>query len=253
MATALLCGCQPIQHDQPELQRWGGILSDFRVSWDGAPGIDVESGPAVPARAFVESFKLAQYMGDIAYAYPGFAQAVTEQGNQRELWSRRPVLDAPLSKPLVGSESYRIMSVRQSGQITAVTVCNFRYAIGIEQDDGMFRSAGRNGVAEGRGITAVQVGLIAPDNPSDLPPQAGPLPAPADDVFGGWQVLGMLTFFSTKRPGFDAQWPTYAADQDECVEKAPMPPERRAFLVDGEHPRSDFPTSPATPGWPQES
>jgi hypothetical protein len=26
---------------------------------------------------------------------------------------------------------------------------------------------------------------------------------------------------------------------------------RRAFLTNGEHPRSDFPTSPPNPGWPE--
>jgi hypothetical protein len=93
---------------------------------------------------------------------------------------------------------------------------------------------------------------VAPPEGSieSLPPQTGPQPAPSDDVFGQWKIKGLLSFFSAHRPAFKSEWPTYEADVATCVAKAPDPPERRAFLVDGEHPRSDFPTSPPSPGWP---
>jgi len=71
------------------------------------------------------------------------------------------------------------------------------------------------------------------------------------DVFGAWKITGFLNGLRSPDPEFDKVWPTFGADTATCVEQAPDPPERRAFLIQGEHPRSDFPTSPPSPGWPE--
>jgi hypothetical protein len=42
-----------------------------------------------------------------------------------------------------------------------------------------------------QGIDTLRVRLTAPSN--ELPPQAGPAPAPAVDVFGDWKITGLLT------------------------------------------------------------
>jgi hypothetical protein len=118
------------------------------------------------------------------------------------------------------------------------------------KEESRFYSVAR-GLREPRGIFAERVTLVAPADDATLPPQQGPSPAPSTDVFGDWQITGYLHALSEMGPEFDAQWPTYEADINDCVAKAPDPPERRDFLVTGVHPRADFPSTPATPGWPE--
>jgi hypothetical protein len=83
-----------------------------------------------------------------------------------------------------------------------------------------------------------------------FPPQGGPAPAPAVDVFGDWNITGLLIDSGRLHSDFPKVWPTHEADLATCIEKAPDPPERRAFLKIREHPRTDFPTSAPSPGWP---
>ncbi|MCT7661768.1 hypothetical protein [Mycobacterium deserti] len=83
-----------------------------------------------------------------------------------------------------------------------------------------------------------------------MPPQEGPALAPYNNVFGDWKVIGGLSVFASALPGFDEEWPTFQEDEAACVAKAPDSAERRNSLMNGEHPRSDFPTLPAYPGWP---
>ena len=140
--------------------------------------------------------------------------------------------------------------MERSGRNVTVTVCNYQYGVAKQEANGNFRALAKTGPVDTRGIYGIRVLLVAPadESTATLPPQKGPAPAPSDDVFGDWQVTGFLT---ASADSSKVQWPNYAADQATCVEKAPDPPERRAFLVNGEHPRSDFPTSPASPGWPE--
>jgi hypothetical protein len=63
----------------------------------------------------------------------------------------------------------------------------------------------------------------------------------------------MLDSLSSDASGFAEAWPTYEADKAACVENAPDPAPVRAAIIDGTHPRSEFPTSPASPGWPERS
>jgi hypothetical protein len=253
-ATTVLAGCHLIGR-RGEIERWSGLVSDLRLQWSAEPGIDILTGAAVPVRAYTESSWLAHYMGNLDYAYPGFTRAVPpnapEDSPDIGARSRRPSLDRPLGKALIGNDRYHILSLTQSGRNVTATLCNYRYAVAMQEDNDTFKSV-QSGTGESRGIYTERVTLVAPGDESDpLPPQSGPQPAPSSDVFGGWQIVGFLSSFSTIRPGFTDQWPTHEADVATCVDKAPDPPERRAFLVEGEHPRSDFPTSPASPGWPE--
>ncbi|MEK1147877.1 hypothetical protein OSI78_21335, partial [Mycobacterium ulcerans] len=91
----------------------------------------------------------------------------------------------------------------------------------------------------------------APDTSPPLPPQRGPAPAPTTDVFDGWRIVGYAIHGPTDTLRLaPPQWPTRQADTNACVTKAPDPPQRRVFLADGVHPRSDFPTQHPYPGWP---
>lgn len=250
VASTVLAGCHVFDNRQPSIQRWGGLLGDLRYQWDAEPGIDILTGAAVPVRAFIESRMLAQSAGNLDYAYPGFTRAVPPDDPDDAAWDIRPNVNHSLDNALVGNERYHFLSLSRSADTVTATVCRYSYSVASQLEDGKYQSVARRLDWQPKGIDVERVTLAAPgDESSLLPPQAGPSPAPSDDVFGNWRITGYL--FSTSQPGFKSQWPTYDADVATCVDKAPDPPERRAALIDGEHPRSDFPTSPATPGWPE--
>jgi hypothetical protein len=253
MIGGVVTGCHASGSEQSEVQRWSGVVKDVRVQWTAEQGIDLVNGPAVPLRAYVESRSLAQSMGNLDYAYPGFEEAVkpnTDDGTGVGTDSRRPNTDGKVPVNLVGNEQNRILSLDRRGQAVVATYCQYTYTL-AHQLVGDNYEAAQAGVGESRGIYVQRVVLDEPPTGhSSLPPQRGPEPAPSRDVFGGWKVSRFLSSFDVKQPDFGVVWPTYDADLASCVAKAPDPPERRAFLIDGEHPRSDFPTSPPSPGWP---
>jgi hypothetical protein len=158
----------------------------------------------------------------------------------------------PVSRAAVGNNRFLIQSLTRSGQTVTATLCNYRYGLAHEQENGTFVSV-LNKAVNDQGIDPLRVRLTAPADESNnaLPPQAGPAPAPAVDVFGDWKITGLLTDFGRLHPDFPKVWPTYEADLATCIEKTPDPPERRAFLKNGDRPRTDFPTSAPSPGWPK--
>jgi hypothetical protein len=95
-----------------------------------------------------------------------------------------------------------------------------------------------------------------PDGGQASPPphQKGPAAAPVADVFDGWRIDGHLVD-AADDPNVQHcdEWPSQLSDAQQCQTKAPDPVERRKFLSDGVHPRSDYPTLPAYPGWPSAS
>lgn len=253
----LLTGCHLFNDDEPSIDRSSGPLSEQRYQWTAGPGIDLVTGPAVPIRAYMESRMDAQTMGTIDYAYPGFDRAVATKsadGDQDLFGSNlRPDEDTgAVSRAAVGNNRFLIQSLTRSGQTVTATLCNYRYGLAHEQENGTFVSV-LNKAVNDQGIDTLRVRLTAPADESNnaLPPQAGPAPAPAVDVFGDWKITGLLTDFGRLHPDFPKVWPTYEADLATCIEKAPDLLERRAFLKEGEHPRTDFPTSAPSPGWPK--
>lgn len=251
LASTVFVGCARQEQNETRIQRWSGMVADLRVQWDAESGIDLITGVAVPVRAYLESRLLAQYVGVLDQTYPGFARAVppNEPKNSPNISARdrQPPLEYPLREPLFGNIGYHIQSVTRSGRDVTVTVCMFNYAV-AKESSGKFSAFVTVGPVETRGILAARVLLTAPANESTgLPLQAGPADSPVEDVFGGWQVAGWLGATSDY---VKPQWPTYEGDRAACAQKAPDPLERRAFLLNGEHPRSDFPTSPPKPGWP---
>lgn len=234
------------------IERWQGLLEDLRFQWSAEAGVDLLGGPAVPVRAFVESFFLSQYAADLAYAYDGFDRAVPDTGSG--LWATRPALDVPLNTRLVGDDRYHIRAIEHVGDDVTATICDYRYRVASQTDGTSYRSVAQTGETNARGIYVMKVGLTRPPSPSDrLPPQSGPNPSPSTDVFGEWRVHGMLDFVSKEKDGFAAAWPTYESDLKTCIEKAPDPASVRASIIDGTHSREFFPTAPASPGWPEVS
>ncbi|HEX2213196.1 MAG TPA: hypothetical protein VHH12_07055 [Mycobacterium sp.] len=253
-------GCESSRDAAPGIDRKSGPLADERYQWTAAAGIDLLTGPAVPIRAFVESRLDAQAMASLDYAYPGFDEAVANPapGEEHDMLTNnlRPDEDrsagASASDSVrIGNDRLRIQSLTHDGNDVTAIVCHYRYGLAIEQQNGEFVSVVHDSVNDD-GIEAMMVKLRAPAQGSEpLPPQSGPAPAPTADVFGGWKIVGFLNGIRSPEPDFDKVWLTFDADTATCVEHAPEPPARRAFLSEGEHPRSDFPTSPPVPGWPE--
>jgi hypothetical protein len=257
-ASTALTGCHLLSSRDPTFVRWSGPVGELRAQWTAGPGIDLLTGAAVPVRGYIESRWLAQWAGSLDYAYPGFTEAVAanvDGGPDIGARQRRPVVETKLSSPLIGNSPFRILSIDGSGRDLWATVCNYTYSVSKKNDDGTYFSVARGESRQPAGIYATRVSLTAPTEPAQppLPPQEGAATSPEVNVFGGWQVAGYLSSLSTSRPGFEKAWPTYDADTQSCVDQAPDPPARITILINGNHPRSDFPTSPPSPGWPEKT
>lgn len=256
--TLLLSGCQLFGDDSPRVDRSSGPLADESYQWTGAPGIDLRTGAAVPVRAYVESRADAQTMGSLDYVYPGFERAVAAKPDDRDadmftvaLWPDERERRNDVVR--VGNDQYRILSLHRTGETAFAVLCHYRYGLALERDDGTYVSVLRDAVDDD-GIDALLIRMTAPREDADpLPPQEGPAPAPSVDVFGDWKITGLLSLHDEPDPRYAEAWPSQEADLARCVAEAPDPPERRAFLATGVHPRSDFPTSPPSPGWPEQS
>ena len=159
-------------------------------------------------------------------------------------------LDEAGSFPLPGMPGYHILRIDPSGDNVIAVYCNWGYGIAEDLGGGKYGAHSPSTPPGYEAVAAIWLMLSPP--PSGylpLPPQKGPAPAPADDVFGGWRVTQRLPGLpgETRVP---AEWPTMIDDVNTCVATAPDPPDRRLFLTHGTHPRSDFPALPPSPGWP---
>jgi hypothetical protein len=237
---------------------WDGIFADVRSQWTAEPGIDLVKGASVPVRAYLESRFLVSFSAKLERAYPGFTDAVlrNEPSDSPDIAARNRFPEDELNPgsglaPLTGNLGFHFLSESTTSDDVSVTVCRYIYAI-AKDDKGQFVSnVGAGPGPETRGVNAMRVRLARPSKPSgDLAPQTGSAPAPTDDVFGGWRITGFLAQGQLDYPG--PEWPNENADRTACINKAPDPADRRVFLVAGSHPRADFPTSPPSPGWPEE-
>lgn len=254
--TSGIAGCSFFGDSAPQLDRWGGPLSELRVQWASASDLDLTTGVAVPVRAYVESRWLAQRQGSLEYGYPGFLDATPPNADGPPFGAnfRRPEANNQVQSPFFGNETFRIMSIREEGRNVTATVCRYNYTVALKNDDGSYSSVVSLGSAEPRGIEVNRVLLVAPaDQGQPQPAMKGPEAAPSENVFGGWSIEAYQDSLFMPGPGLTSVWPTYDADLTACVDAAPDSPERRAFLSEGDHPREDFPTSAPSPGWPTAS
>ncbi len=256
------CGAGAVRHSAPAPKiPWAGTLADIRAVWSAEPGIDLLTTPAVVVRAYIESIFLAANAGDIGYAYPGFTNAVAPnapQGQPDSARDRWPDTEHPLHDRLVGTDRYHVLRVDTAGRQVAAVVCDWAYASALDLGDGNYGWKSTLPATDPAARIAVhQIVMTTPeDGPvAHLPPQRGTAAAPVDDVFGGWRIVGHnMTADRIPESNTDpAQWPSEVTDAKSCVDKARDPVDRRLYLVNGVHPRSEFPTLPPFPGWPAAS
>jgi hypothetical protein len=234
--------------------RWPPVLSNLHFLWSAEPNIDLVRGPAVIARAYIESGFLVSFGNSTDYLYPGFDHAVAPNqplgspASTVSLWPEPRQHD----KPLVGTALEHILRVDQTGRDVTVVVCYWTWGLALEQPSGMYQIQSAEAGA-GTAVSATRLSLTSPvdsnDNSKSL--QQGPSLYANTDVFGGWRVVGSLA--GSNSVGLIEEWPEVDQDLATCAIKAPETLERRQFLTTGEHPRSDFPTLPASPGWPAQT
>jgi hypothetical protein len=252
------CGPAAVQHPAALSKiPWTAKLADVRVVWSADPGIDLLTAPAVVVRAYLESIFVAANEGDIGYAYPGFTDAVAPNasgGQPDSARDRRPDTAHPLRDRLVGTDRYHILHIDTAGRQVTAVVCDWAYTSALDLGDGNYGWKATLPADPAARIAVHRVAMTAAAGRpiSPLSPQQGTAAAPVDDVFGDWHIVGH-DMTADRVPGINtdpAQWSAEVADAQSCVDKAPDPMERRLFLLNGVHPRSEFPTQPPYPGWP---
>jgi hypothetical protein len=250
-AVALVAACNstPTPPSPPPAPKgpWTGPLTDVRVVWSAEPGIDLLTGPAVVVRAYEESGTGITFGGSDDFLYPGYAHALPPPDAPPPA-PHYPEAHAPWRYPLVGTDRYHILRIEPSGTNLVAVYCGWFYGTAEDLGDGKYGSHNPTTLPSDA-IGTFRIALTPPpDGSQPLPPQKGPAPAPVDDVFGGWRIAQTLAAANYTSP--PPEWPTMVDDANTCAAKAPDPLERRLFLSAGTHPRSDFPTLPAFPGWP---
>ncbi|MBP1823019.1 hypothetical protein [Mycobacterium sp. OAE908] len=252
-AVAVVAGCHSGTPGQPAPPPppsgpWTGTMAQVRVVWSAEPGVDLLTGPAVVVRAFQESGTGVTFGGSEDFLYPGYAHVLPPPGTPPPA-PHYPHNPRANIHPLVGTDRYHILRIEPSGANLVAVYCGWFYGVADDLGDGRYGTDDPNR----RPTDTVGVFRLAltppPPGSAPLPPQKGPAPAPVDDVFGGWKITESMAAAAYLH-GPPPQWPTMVDDTNQCQAKAPDTREHRLFLSAGVHPRSDYPTLPAFPGWP---
>ena len=256
--TVLLClalvvaSCtrnEPKQPSPAPPAGWPSELSDFSFTWTAEPGINLTTdGAAIAARAYVESFFLAVITENDDYLYPGFGDAVEPDQSAGPPGTRElhPKLGDSEPDVYIGTVRHHVLSIARSDRDVALAACAFTYGSAIQGPDGTYSAIVGDAFAPAPGIYPMRIGLRAPEDVhAALPPQQGPSRTPFDNVFGGWKITSLQGgFLSTSR------WADYDRDRATCIAKADGSPGSHRVHPHVPSPRSDFPTLPAIPGWP---
>lgn len=270
----LLIGLTSCQGGGPppesEFVNWPASLNDFRFRWTAERGVDLVSGPAVPLRAYLESYRVAQFTADIDETYPGFDRAVPalplpHADAPAQLEVVRPAPDAePFGPPgpFYGNEFFHVLELTPTDGGFRAYVCDGVYQIfRAGEQPGRYVSVtdydSRTGINHVQGVKVWRVELSDSPAATDAPavasaPQRGPNPAPVGDVFGPWRVTG----------GSDFNWGTPIVNESVpfsesagvqrislCSDRMPQWRTERDAIMN--RVLDTPPTAePADPGWP---
>jgi hypothetical protein len=269
---------------------WPEKLNDFRFRWSADPGFELDSGQAVPLRAYLESWLVILYTDDPDAGYPGFERATPEPVDRTSPeWLETPFAvrdirgyhgtryyDVP-NQRIVGNEDLHVLRVEPMSSGFRAFVCDSTFDV-YEQRDGAptftpltFKSSSDTGEPDFHNMKVWRIEFNDHDSrlgptPPAAPtvPQLGPLPAPLDDVFGPWFVAGSTTVtfwsdidFPELRKGspeskqrFREALDAEAAMRQQCLDQYPL----NALRTRHEGPLSSTnhqPWSQPYPGWPE--
>jgi hypothetical protein len=226
-------------------------LPEFTFVWTAEPGIDlVTDGAAIAARAYTESYYLASITKNEKYLYPGFADAVEpdQPEGPPDKHELHPEIGNADPSVWVGTLRHHVLSIDRSGRGVILTACAYVYGTArpVPNSEEYTANIGPD-YDLNSGIYPMQIGFRAPsDSGSKSLTQEGPAKAPYNNVFGGWKTTSFLSDYMTDTKSWTEKEGILAA----CIANADGPPESRHFIPRRLYPRSDFPTLPATPGWP---
>lgn len=270
LALTGLTACGAENPPAPTFPNWPQSLADFRFRWAAEPDIDLVSGPAVPLRAYLESYRIAQLTQDIGDAYPGFDRAVpplpTDSHAPAQLLGIRPSPDAEQfgpPGPFYGNEYFHILEIAPIESGYRAYVCDGLYKIfrdGKEEDAGKYVSVAgygaRTGLLDVNGMKVWRVEFTdtppATGAPAMVTDQRGPNPAPGGDVFGPWRITGANDVrwgTLTNRESTADEWIDGAQRLSQCSDLLPHWRTERDANIEAS---LDTPPSaePASPGWP---
>lgn len=271
LSAVLLASCadpatDPAAAPPPEFPNWPTLLKDFRFRWSAEPGIDLLTGPTVPLRAFLESFRIAESTYDpnaVAapkfQTYPGFLDAVAKpQGpdhSPHQISYAWPV-PGPLYNldPLFGNEYFHVLQLDPIDGGHRAYVCDGRYNI-FRHDAQANKYISVLNPTTTNYYTMVVLWRVELRHNAPLPPpgpdQQGPHPAPLGDEFGNWTITATDTgtWGWENRPNPPDGAPDADAQHRRCLDRMPNPAAAMPTLATR---RLDAPPpfEPPTPGWP---
>ncbi len=268
-----LAGCQGDEAPpEPMFANWPATLNNFRFQWTAEAGVSLVSGPAVPLRAYLESYRIGQLTEDIGATYPGFDRAVPKLP--------APNSDAPVQLevvrpvpgveqfgppgPFYGNEFFHILELTPVEDGYRAYVCDGLYNIFREgEEPGKYVSvvkyaSNHAGLNDVNGIKVWRVEFTDTPPAADAPAmvtgdQRGPNPAPVGDVFGPWRITGASDFAwgtDIKREFTADETVDGAQRSSQCSDLLPQwRTERDAIIKRVLDTPPD--AEPASPGWPE--
>ncbi|MET4428332.1 hypothetical protein ABIA65_001625 [Mycolicibacterium sp. 624] len=261
----------------PLFPNWPAEANEFRFHWTATPGVDLEAGPAVALRAYVESYRLAGFAGgNLSVVYPGFMRAtpestgpLTEPGSLLQLRDIRPQTRAEheangwkyVERPVYGYQPTYVLNLLPQGDGYRATVCVGLYSVYRTADDDQDKyfstiadpGTGQLMDGDGRSIEIWRVELTendpragsAPTAPGI--PQNGPLPAPVDNVFGRWFITGNSS--GLWGPLGETERIDTPEVRQQCEDAMPDDAAARMAMATGFH-NAPPPHGEPIPGWP---
>ena len=185
---------------------WPPLANGLRFHWSAEPGIDLLAGSSVAIRAYLESYLLATVFNSLDAVYPGFWRAVrAEKENADVLLGNSPVPGVDVyvptehgpyrNKPWYGTVFLHLLRVEPTETGLSARVCYTLQGLYLVTPEGKYEPSMPEGATPRLVVKRVDIqdnvgsgGVGAPPDP--VAAQRGPMPAPVDDVFGGWVVLG---------------------------------------------------------------
>jgi hypothetical protein len=267
---------------------WPQNLNDFRFRWSADQGFPLDTGWAVPLRAYLESMQVINYTRNLDAGYPGLKRATPEQVEEfSSEWQKLPLAQRDIRSSVgrvdvdnpdhrfVGNEDLRILKAEPIPSGFRAFVCDATYAVFKGSADSRLAPLYIDSVTNGADPDLYNMAVWriefsdedpragAPPPPSPQSAQEGPLPAPRDDVFGPWFVTGsslISEWFNSDSPELQRGTPEYdqrlheaqateEAMRQQCLAQYPLNAEQRKAIATTV---IDAPPTvkPAFPGWP---